>query len=102
MPTVVRGLRKKAEKLDLRGDIVGAFIKNTAAWRSIFAKQPAGWGRWSRKQLRKVIEETDTYVQTLNDRYTNPSGRSLISVQHRDQAPAFGDADEPARESNVA
>ena len=80
--TVARGLRKRAAKMNVGGDVVSAFLKSSRGLRSIFSGQPAGWGRGSRRHLRKVIEDTDAYVQTLNDRYTNPSGRDLLSVQH--------------------
>ena len=83
---VTRDLKKTADALDLRCDLVAAFRKNSSALRSVFARHPAGWGWRSRKQLRKVIEDTDNYVQTLNDRYTNPSGHDLVSVQHDDGA----------------
>ena len=89
--SVAYGLRKQAAEMDVRGDVVAAFAKNTRALRSIFAKQPAGWSRAARRNLHKVIEDTDSYVQTLNDRYTNPSGRDLISVQHNQQAPSVAD-----------
>ena len=88
--SVIRRLKKKAAELDVRGDLVAAFQKNTGALRSVFSRNPAGWGRGSRKLLHKVIEDTDAYVQTLNDRYTNPSGHDMVSVQH-EEAPT-GDA----------
>ena len=86
--TIAHGLRKQAPALGIRGDIVAAFQHNIRPLRSIFAKKPAGWGRRARRQLRKVIESSDTYVQTLNDLYTNPSGRDMISVQHETVRPA--------------
>ena len=54
--------------------LINAFKKNTRPWRSIFAKEPAGWGRRSRKALNDIIREADSYVQLLNDQFTNPSG----------------------------
>jgi len=59
-----------AEKLE------NAFKKNTRPWRSIFAKEPAGWTRRSRKTLHEVVKEADSYVQLLNDQFTNPSGQA--------------------------
>jgi GTPase SAR1 family protein len=78
--SLVRSLRKEGEKLDLRGDLVSAFQCNTKPWRSIFARNPAGWGGMARRRLHKVRQESNTYVQTLNDRFTNPSGESLAAV----------------------
>jgi len=80
--TVVHGLRKKAAALDVRGDLIRAFRRNTGFLGSLFRRHPAGWTRSARKHLRKVIGDTDQYVQILNDRYTNPSGKDMLSVQH--------------------
>ena len=80
--SVVRRLRKAvAGDLPGRGDLVRAFLRNTRPWRSIFVRTPAGWGRLARKRLKRVLDDTDTYVQTLNDRFTNSSGEDMISVQ---------------------
>jgi len=86
--SVIHRLRKSAAALDVRGDLIAAFRHNTRFFRSIFSKQPAGWGRLARRHLHKVIEDTDTYIQTLNNRYTNPSGRDLLAVQHNQAATA--------------
>lgn len=51
-----------------------AFSKNTKPWRSIFMKEPVGWGRRSSTKIKQVVEEADSYVQLLNDQFTNPSG----------------------------
>ena len=80
--TVTHGLHKKAAKLDVRGDLIGAFRRNTGFFGSLFRRHPAGWNRSARRHLRKVIGDTDSYVQILNDRYTNPSGKDMLSVQH--------------------
>jgi len=85
--SVAHGLRKIAAELDIRGDLVAAFRRNTGLFRCIFFKGPAGWGRKSRRQLHKVIEDTDSYIQSLNNRYTNPSGSDLLSVQHEAGTP---------------
>jgi hypothetical protein len=57
------------------GDIHNAFRKNTRFWRSIFRPQAVGWARRSRRRVRKVLADTGIFVQRLNDRFTNPSGR---------------------------
>ncbi len=57
-----------------RDRLVRAFKKNTRFWRSIFELNPAGWNPWNRRRVRQVIAESDRYVQTLNDNYTDPSG----------------------------
>ena len=72
--TLIHSLRKEAKKADLKSNPVGAFLRSTKPWRSIFQNSPAGWGRKARKLLTQVIQNTDTYIQTLNDQFTNPSG----------------------------
>jgi len=64
------------EKANLRGNLANAFQANTKFWRSIFSKKPRGWGRRNRKLIGKVLEDSDHYVQNLNDSFTNPSGKS--------------------------
>ncbi|MEN8205585.1 MAG: dynamin family protein [Pseudomonadota bacterium] len=51
-----------------------AFIYNTRPWHSIFRKSPIGWTSRGRKRLQQVIAEANQYVQTLNDKFTDPSG----------------------------
>ena len=76
--------RKLGEKLGLRGDLAGAFRRNTRVWRSIFSRYPVGWGRRAQRKIGKVIEDTDTYVQDLNDRFTNPSGTTAATLDAPD------------------
>ncbi|WP_428608400.1 dynamin family protein [Sedimenticola sp.] len=82
--SLLRSLKKQAEKLAIRGNLTHAFLRNTKPWRSIFSTAPAGWGRSARKRLAQVKEDADNYVQTLNDRFTNPSGE--VTIQLEDQA----------------
>jgi hypothetical protein len=72
--SLLPSLRREAAALGSRGDLVGAFRRSTRPWRSLFLKTPSGWGRGTRRRLHQIVRETDTYVQTLNDRFTNPSG----------------------------
>jgi hypothetical protein len=53
-----------------------------------------GWGRSSRKKVEQVLQDTDAYVQTLNDKFTNPSGESLDEVQL--EAPVEAEAEAEA------
>jgi len=54
---------------------IGAFKNNTRVYRSVFAKQPVGWNGRSRKAVDEVIEHATDYVESLNDQFTNPSGK---------------------------
>jgi hypothetical protein len=68
-----------AEQEGLRGDLSSAFAYNTRFWRSIFARSPAGWNTGAKGRLHKVRQDSNLYIQTLNDRFTNPSGDGLNS-----------------------
>lgn len=49
--------------------------KNTRFWRSIFELEPAGWGKKNQQRLQSVIHNADRFVQRLNDKFTDPSGK---------------------------
>jgi hypothetical protein len=72
---VINSLRKEMGS-DLPQDLENAFHRNTRWSRSIFRKQPVGWGRGTAKLVRGVISDCDDYIQQLNNRFTNPSGRT--------------------------
>ncbi|MEW7975974.1 MAG: dynamin family protein [Candidatus Sedimenticola endophacoides] len=86
--SLLRRLRRGDQQLGIRGSLISAFQRNTRPWRSIFSRTPVGWGRRSKKRIKQVIEDSDNYVQTLNDRFTNPSGEGLATVQHESPAAA--------------
>ncbi|MBW1997999.1 MAG: dynamin family protein [Deltaproteobacteria bacterium] len=44
--------------------------------RSIFCMNPAGWGNRTKKRVEAVIEDSNRFMQRLNDLYTDPSGGS--------------------------
>ena len=71
---IISKLSNRAQSLGIRGDLARAFSRNIRPWRTIFNKTPVGWGRWARKGLYQVTQDADSYVQILNDRFTNPSG----------------------------
>lgn len=70
-----RLIKLNAEGL-MRGNLALAFQKNTKPWRSIFYKNPAGWGMRSRKVIASTLDNTALFIQRLNDTFTNPSGKS--------------------------
>ena len=69
-----------------------AFEHGTAAWRTMWIGTPAGWGSAARRKIASVLEETGRYVQRLNDRFADPSGRSRSGPD----APDRGNRDEAA------
>ncbi|MBF0460483.1 MAG: dynamin family protein [Magnetococcales bacterium] len=81
------GLRRLAARVvgcrmakSIKSTELGVYLKkglarNTSPLYSLFRSQPVGWGRWSQMKLQRVLKNSDTYVQNLNDQFTNPSGR---------------------------
>jgi hypothetical protein len=51
-----------------------AFLHNTRPWHSTFRKTPVGWHNRTRRRLQDIIAQANRYVQTLNDKFTDPSG----------------------------
>ncbi len=79
--TVAPLARKLAAERGVRGNLASAFLANTVPWRSIFSKKPRGWTRRNRRLLGEILEDTDRYVQDLNDSFTNPSGKTRTLEQ---------------------
>lgn len=77
--SLIPWIRRQQKDEGLSGDLTQAFRRNTRPWRTIFARNPVGWGSGVRRRLLKITEDCDSYVQTLNDRFTNPSGDGLDS-----------------------
>ncbi|MBW2449119.1 MAG: hypothetical protein JRE92_01670, partial [Deltaproteobacteria bacterium] len=47
---------------------------------------PAGWGKSTAARLEKVLDDSNAYIQKLNDEYTNPSGEDKIATEYGRQA----------------
>ncbi|MCB1876381.1 MAG: dynamin family protein [Chromatiales bacterium] len=73
------------------GDLASAFRRNTVPWRSIFTLKPRGWGKSAQRQIRKVVIDTDHHIQTLNDKFTNPSGTVATPAPAARPQPNAGD-----------
>jgi hypothetical protein len=78
-----------------------AFKRNTTLWRSIFDSDPAGWTGRNRKALNAIISSANRLVQSLNDRFTDPSGKRLVAeeVEPKKQAPVVTGEVMPREES---
>ena len=57
-----------------------AFRNSASGWRSIFWRCPVGWEARCRRRVGEVLLEANSYVQLLNDRYTDPSGTGTDTV----------------------
>ena len=58
-----------------------AFKRNTRLWRSIFDPDPAGWSGRNRRALKRIVANANQLVQTLNDRFTDPSGKRAVEEE---------------------
>ncbi|SFL11571.1 Dynamin family protein [Nitrosomonas aestuarii] len=58
-----------------------AFSKSTAAYRSMLFKKPAGWNEVTEQTIDEIIDESNDYIQELNDQFTNPSGNDGENAQ---------------------
>jgi len=66
---------KHREGKTLAGDIKQAFLKNTQPLRSIFRPMPVGWSMRSKRVLEEVAADSSGFIQSMNDRFTHPSGK---------------------------
>lgn len=57
-----------------------AFQKSTGGLRSISRAEPVGWGPRASKRLRMVREITANHIQTLNDGFADPSGKTAVQI----------------------
>jgi hypothetical protein len=78
--SVIMKLRRETSDVreqDFIENFIAAFRKNTSVWHSIWHKRPVGWGKRAQQRLRGVLIEANRYVQDLNDKFTNPSGKGI-------------------------
>ena len=74
--SVAAKLRRDPSVREWRDALVRAFLKNTRPFFSVLGVKPVGWGRRARKRIARVLRDADGYVQTLNDRFADPSGEA--------------------------
>jgi len=65
-----------------------AFEKNTVFFRSVFRPQVVGWGYFSKRMIKKVKNQADSFIQKLNDQYAKPSGSTSLKTQGEKQEKA--------------
>jgi GTPase SAR1 family protein len=77
---------------DLHSNYIRTFEKNSRWYCTLFRRQPAGWGQRSSLGLEKILEDSNLYIQKLNDMYTNPSGddtsHPIIVPEYSEKTPA--------------
>lgn len=72
--SVLPWLRKEVARRRLSAGIIDAFLRNTRSWRAVFTGKPIGWGREADDSIGRVLHDCERYVQSLNERFTNPRG----------------------------
>jgi hypothetical protein len=68
-------LRREMKGNEYLENFIKAFGHNTRAYRSVFQNEPLGWNQRTQNMLQKVLADTGSFIQTLNDAFANPSGR---------------------------
>ncbi len=59
---------------EVREWVESAFASNTRALRTVLLGEPVGWNAGARRRLSRVLADADRFVQTLNNRFADPSG----------------------------
>ncbi len=99
---IVRKLRREEREAERRDWVIRAFRHSTRPWRPLLLENPAGWGRFTRRRLARILTDADRYVQTLNNRFASPSGdRTRLDVASSERVrasepDAVGDAADEA------
>ncbi len=73
---IMPSLRRQALKNRLPGNLPAAFWTCTRNWRTLLTGRPVGWTAWAEERVMKVMHDCEAYVQSLNERFTNPKGKS--------------------------
>ncbi len=72
-----------------------AFLKSAGIFSSVFNPEPAGWGTRAAKKLRLIRDTVATHIQSLNDRYADPSGKSAPQAAPKELAAPVAAAEDP-------
>ena len=90
---------KKIDDPDSILNYARAFRKNSAWYQSILKRQPIGWSKRTKQRLAHILDNSNSYIQKLNDMYTNPSGDKtympVMGSQCADDSIETGTSDEP-------
>lgn len=76
---ILKQLQSEIPDAQTREGIMSGFIKNTGTWRTLFIwfiNKPVGWNRKMHLRIGGVLSNVNKYIQKLNDRFTDPSGKT--------------------------
>ena len=85
---IVKGIEKENLMPARRNNLINAFRKNSRWFRNSLFTKPVGWGMFPRNKLLAVQRSADTFVQDLNNTFTNPSGSTAPATSQADQKEA--------------
>jgi Dynamin family len=83
---IIHKLISEVKNAELHPNYRRALRKSSRWWRSLLLPNPAGWGKNTAARLEKVLDDSNAYIQKLNDEYTNPSGEDKIAAEYGKQA----------------
>ncbi len=86
----------------LAGNIKKAFLKNTQPLRSLFRPMPVGWSMRSKRVLAQVAADSCEFIQSMNDRYTKPSGNKTQQEEMDIKQDATVEALKPVESESVS
>ena len=72
--SVMPWLRKQVAAHNPPGNVIAAFQHNTRFWRTVLLGRAFGWGSKSRSEIDRVLQNCESFIQTLNEHFTNPKG----------------------------
>ncbi|MCG6943684.1 MAG: dynamin family protein [Thiohalocapsa sp.] len=67
-------LKRQLKGKQLPGEPLAAFNANIKRWGQELMGRPAGYSSWSDGRIIEVLRDCENYVQSLNERFTNPRG----------------------------
>jgi len=84
----IKKLMKSDNSEEYKASLKRAFEKNTLFFRSIFRPHVIGWNYFSKRAIKIVKNQADSFIQKLNDQYAKPSGDSIMKKQDETQGSA--------------
>jgi len=83
--SIIKQIKSENEDEYTREGLIRAFRKNTSFSRALFIwaiSKPVGLSKKIHLRIAEVLNNVNRYVQQLNDRFTNPSGKpSAVALE---------------------
>jgi hypothetical protein len=92
---VIKKLHSEVPDENVRESLILAFGKNTSFFRTLFLpfiSEPVGWGKSMRKSIFNIYNQANDFVQDLNDRFTNPSGKMETKIEKAKEESSASDS----------